>query len=232
MNARPRAAQLRAFTLIELLVVVAIISILAAILIANLATARVKANIARVEGDFAALDTAIEAYRIDHAMYPQDYMSGRGWDPRVLLSVLVSPVAYISSIPWEDPFYSSQRAKLPDDKRPGNRIFYPDIKREPYYIYLNDGDHWAYSPSMPGAPMTNNRRDEWHHFPNWGINPKTGLYEQGRPIRYLWYLTSFGPDQRPTIYACHQIYDPSNGLFSRGDIFRFGPGGGSGRATM
>lgn len=216
----------RAFTLIELLVVVAIIGILAAIAVANFATARAKANLARVDGDFKALDTAIETYRLDNGEYPEDYMSGKGWDIRVLLAVLTSPVSYIGSIPWEDPFFSAQRARAGGGK-PGDGITPPPI-REPYYTYLNDGDHWSYPGVGRGRGTT--RRDEYQWFPNWGQDER-GRWVKGRQFRYLWYLNSFGPDQSPANWAYHQIYDPTNGLFSRGDIFWFGPFIGPGRTV-
>ncbi len=58
------------FTLVELLVTVAIISLLAALLLPVLRTARIKAKIARARADLRSLGTAIETYRLDQGDYP------------------------------------------------------------------------------------------------------------------------------------------------------------------
>ena len=59
-----------AFTLIELLIVVAIIAILAAIAVPNFLEAQVRSKVSRVKTDMRSLATAIEAYRLDHNVYP------------------------------------------------------------------------------------------------------------------------------------------------------------------
>lgn len=58
------------FTLVELLVTVAIISLLAALLLPVLRTARIKAKIARAHADLRSIGTSIETYRLDQEAYP------------------------------------------------------------------------------------------------------------------------------------------------------------------
>lgn len=106
------------FTLIELLIVVAIIAILAAIAVPNFLEAQVRAKHAKVTSDMRSLATAIEAYRLDNNHYPYFFMYRWDYPPEQQppqseygtleenigeLSVITTPVAYITAIP-DDPF--------------------------------------------------------------------------------------------------------------------------------
>jgi prepilin-type N-terminal cleavage/methylation domain-containing protein len=94
------------FTLIELLIVVAIIAILAAIAVPNFLEAQTRAKVSRVVSDIRALRTAIEAYRIDHNVYPPNTDNGaRGFPEEFKGQVVVgtlwvdisTPIAYITN---------------------------------------------------------------------------------------------------------------------------------------
>ncbi len=91
----------KGFTLIELLIVVAIIGILAAIAVPNFLNAQMKAKIARVEGDFKTITTALEMYRLDNGDIPRWNLVGWGasW------AQLTSPIPYMS-LRAIDPFES------------------------------------------------------------------------------------------------------------------------------
>jgi prepilin-type N-terminal cleavage/methylation domain-containing protein len=60
----------KGFTLIELLVVIAIIGLLATIILADLNTARMKADDAKRMADLGSIQTALETYYIDHNAMP------------------------------------------------------------------------------------------------------------------------------------------------------------------
>jgi type II secretion system protein G len=60
----------RGFTLIELLVVISIISLLAAIIFANVSAARARARDSVRKAQLKTLQTALEAYYVDHNAYP------------------------------------------------------------------------------------------------------------------------------------------------------------------
>jgi prepilin-type N-terminal cleavage/methylation domain-containing protein len=111
----------RAFTLIELLIVVAIIAILAAIAVPNFLEAQTRAKVSRAKADIRAMVTATETYRIDNNNYMSDKNNPplawgitNTFDYRSILSYtgvkydalfrLTSPVAYMSSLPRDNPF--------------------------------------------------------------------------------------------------------------------------------
>lgn len=95
----------RAFTLIELLIVVAIIGILAAIAIPNFLEAQVRAKVARVQSEYRSMKTAMYLYHVDWGDWPSDQGPG-GSDHSTFwtLRELSTPIAYMSEVPYQDPF--------------------------------------------------------------------------------------------------------------------------------
>lgn len=65
-----RATFRAAFTLIELLVVISIIAILAALTLGTVAYVQKKGMRSRAEAEVAALNAAIESYKLDYGEYP------------------------------------------------------------------------------------------------------------------------------------------------------------------
>jgi type II secretion system protein G len=106
----------RAFTLIELLIVVAIIAILAAIAVPNFLEAQTRAKVSRAKADIRGMGTALEAYRSDNNDYPGDFECFTGylvalgqpgvkvWDYIETLKRITTPIAYMTSLPNENPF--------------------------------------------------------------------------------------------------------------------------------
>jgi type II secretion system protein G len=140
-STRRKTSRLGGFTLIELLIVVAIIAILAAIAVPNFLEAQNRAKVSRARSDMRSLATAQEAYRVDSNSYPFDSWSLAlpqyggysyyGTDIRTLIP-LTTPVAYISSVPY-DPF----------PFRPKGAPLLPSIGTSYCYTYAHlDGAHW------------------------------------------------------------------------------------------
>jgi len=218
-----RKHEYRGFTLIELLIVVAIIAILAAIAVPNFLEAQVRAKVSRVKADMRSLATALEAYAVDTNRYPVGWMDpdpdyfGR-W-PISLDVELTTPVAYITSVAFEDPFYGT--------------IGSVDTghKRSPLYYFSYE----MYSETSPPATdVTWGGWGNWMWFASHVSHPGMDCYKG-------YCLLSFGPDRAHngaewSVYddvlgfqteadwpfRCNRVYDPTNGTVSGGDVVRFG----------
>jgi len=186
----------RAFTLIELLIVVAIIAILAAIAVPNFLSAQIRAKVAKVEADFASLCVAMESYYVDN----HDYIPALPGAFFREMAQLTTSVGYLAQIPL-DPF-------------------------KPYDICPQDRDH----DTICLSPTSSQIHD------GGGYNMIRFSQNSILPDKYYYGFQSLGPDHdyevsyylpmwtlawRQTFI--NNTYDPSNGLISSGEIFRFGP---------
>ncbi|MCL4353497.1 prepilin-type N-terminal cleavage/methylation domain-containing protein [Patescibacteria group bacterium] len=97
------------FTLIELLIVVAIISILAALLMANFIAVRQRARDAQRKADLRQMQSAAEMYRSDYGSYPTaipncspSNCSQQGCSPPSLMDASCTKQTYMARVP-QDP---------------------------------------------------------------------------------------------------------------------------------
>jgi prepilin-type N-terminal cleavage/methylation domain-containing protein len=219
-----RKYEFRGFTLIELLIVVAIIAILAAIAVPNFLEAQVRSKVSRVKADMRSLATALEAYAVDTNHYPVGWADpdpeyfGR-W-PISLVVELTTPVAYITSVGFEDPFYGTKG--LTDTGH----------KRSPLYYFSYEMYSVTNPPGLTTPPAGGWGNWMWlaHHDAHPGMECYKGYC-----------LLSYGPDRAhngaewsvwddlPSYetdpdwpFRCNLVYDPTNGTVSRGDIIRYG----------
>lgn len=193
----------RGFTLIELLIVVAIIAILAAIAVPNFLEAQVRAKVSRIKNDMRAVNTGLEAYRVDSNKYPPwadwrvgdpagaNYMGDATYFHAKVPNFITTPIAYMTSIP-EDIFIKKStfsNSRYPVESRVGFRF--------QYFPYQN------MSEASPSSAVLAGR------------SAQTG--------GFLFY--SFGPDQvinagTSAPNAVYTRYDPTNGTVSIGNIIR------------
>jgi prepilin-type N-terminal cleavage/methylation domain-containing protein len=199
------------FTLIELLIVVAIIAILAVIAVPNFLEAQVRAKVARVEAELRHVAMSLEAYNIDEGVYPMDWApyyegcfpplgpSDPVWDFEFLLYRLTTPIAYMTTLPYNDPFNEDP--------------LYPSSETGKYF-YVNDAEqpYWAPSCGTSGKPRYTRVTKEHVFGGRW----------------FFWLLKSVGPDRHVEwwynpLYGWEVMYDASNGTVSLGEIERCGP---------
>jgi len=187
-----------AFTLIELLIVVAIIAILAAIAVPNFLEAQTRAKVSRVKADMRSVATAIEAYAVDYNKYPM--LSGFGANnnrgPIDLISVLSTPVAYMSSTNVRDPFN----------------------KEGIYYAPTTPVTHaiWYYN-------ITEHRREGGRGpvSTKWALQSWGPDRERATPIGFPSFNLAPGDPSGFYPNAEPWQYDPTNGTVSTGDIVKY-----------
>lgn len=216
---RTRASRSQGFTLIELLIVVAIIAILAAIAVPNFLEAQTRSKVSRVLGELRSLRTAIEAYSVDYNKPPRHSWGAAvpGYNPpggdritiggagnnfphfQNLTNAITTPVAYISTFTFEDPFVASKDALRPD-----------------WRLYTYEA-LWAWEKLL-NTPSASARGtltpDEVD-----GFRQDLGSY----------YLLSIGPSGNPSLFypfatafgqqSWFTQYDPTNGTISQGTIY-------------
>ncbi|MBX3727979.1 MAG: prepilin-type N-terminal cleavage/methylation domain-containing protein [Candidatus Sumerlaeia bacterium] len=218
MRSHPLHSPTRAFTLIELLIVVAIIAILAAIAVPNFLEAQVRSKVSRAHSDMRSLATALEAYRIDNPQYPPTPFVSQG-DVGVLRVVpnhLSTPIAYVSTANFPDPFIMPNLGDFQGLTRTGEVVPYGPLAGYPLDPGgdAHAGKRYYYQCNM------DYRRVSFH--------PDTDGAIAARNIQGMWVLASLGPGRQrmlvshPTLLG-HSVmlpYDPTNGTVSLGSITR------------
>lgn len=169
-----------AFTLIELLIVVAIIGILAAIAVPNFLNAQVRAKVAHVEGDFSAVKTALEMYRLDNNTYPIDSDNSLP----IGMSKLTTPIAYMSAFP-RDPFVKIDQVFISGAGDASSAPVYemgtdtPWANRSPN----NDkrqGGTWSITSTGPDAADSTGSQLDWPWGTTWfDYNSSNGINSFG-----------------------------------------------------
>ncbi len=211
MQIRPSTP--RAFTLIELLIVVAIIAILAAIAVPNFLEAQTRAKVSRSKADMRSTATAVESYRVDNNRYPipsnkfgeQVPIDSPDATPVFTTKTsifLTTPIAYITTR-FNEPFPALNESAEDAQYHLGTLFYYLETTPGLYPGNLPSGFDNGYDAYM--ASLSGNE----------GLNAP-------------FYMLGHGPDSTHNGpgKATQELYDPTNGTISNGDIVYFGSGTG------
>ncbi|NQU42967.1 prepilin-type N-terminal cleavage/methylation domain-containing protein [bacterium] len=224
-----------AFTLIELLIVVAIIAILAAIAVPNFLEAQVRAKISRVHNDLRTIALGMQTYMVDNnktpylydyynSTYPYMYNAfiyhhfdpahAGTWHHAIRLT---TPVAYLDTIAYEDPFDTFGESHGALDKAG--------------YVCLSLQGAFADAKFVTDCFMS---------LPSYPVLAPKVFRINGQTRTINFHLGSCGPDKSWQVHPTHIIaglttgheaedyvngvvpqYDPTNGTNSQGEIWRF-----------
>jgi type II secretion system protein G len=215
----------KAFTLIELLIVVAIIAILAAIAVPNFLEAQTRSKTSRTKADMRTSATAMEAYYVDNNRYPICHrfgiaLSNRDNSPPQVLEVLSTPVAYVTTAAFKDPFiyrgrFSAASAQATAALAAPTAINLATDLAAVYGTYIYQSWNDTVRTSLPYDSFTvsgsNMSANAWVLH---SVGPDGNYYNLGG------ILSNDGVDT--VNYCMDLIYDATNGTVSRGSIFRNG----------
>jgi type II secretory pathway pseudopilin PulG len=195
----------------SIIVLVLLAAILLAAALPTLTDTEIRKRIAQVKSDLETIGTALEAFKVDNAVYPDDMEFGWPWFPTYSLT---TPIKYVSPDRFVDPFMSEP------PQQAGRKAH----KYDTMYRYIN------YPANNPDKP--------WKVLPiGHGREKMTKDQYLGGMRKYgLWRLSSVGPDGYNSYdngrkdvsdtgpgfdwFANAMIYDPTNGMISCGDILR------------
>ncbi len=212
----------RGFTLIELLIVIAIILILISIALPNFLEAQIRAKVAKATAETKSLVTATEAYKVDWKGHEPIAASadGANWLPKNdpknwrwwgwTAPGLTTPTKYIHTWPT-DPF--GDGAEITAWWR-GAKLVNP-----PYTVIRITRGYATFRAGQSVTPPIASIKAA----AGGNVIIPEAFVQSAKHCGYIYY--SSGPDAcDATAWGCPQIYSPTNGTTSFGDIYAFGPG--------
>lgn len=212
----------RGFTLIEMLIVVAIVAILAAVAIPHFLEAQTRSKVSAAKANIRTLVSGAEAYHVDWSQFPANapnvFRDPFGILGNVQLRPLTTPIAYVGASAFRDPFGQVKTvAFAPMGYLPGAGLngdfpvpHLANLERSFLYFHYPSFSRMTGNPSIdrPGISVLSvgpDREDSFGAFLPFAVG-------QGYPP-----LAPLAGYRRPV----DTVYDPTNGVLSRGDIAGF-----------
>ena len=152
--------KIKAFTLIELMMVMIIIGILASLITTGAFRAIRSARESRAQSDIAALETALERYRLDIGVYPHNTVGTNSF--KLWLQIDTTP----STTGWNGPYMNFKAKDL-------NVNAFTDPWGSDYRYYHDQATGKAYIHDYGSGRTTQNAIDIWSYGSN-GINDSPG----------------------------------------------------------
>jgi hypothetical protein len=173
--------------------------------------------------DLRSLATGLEAYMVDNSEYPPNEPTYTVVPPQ-----LSTPVAYVTSVDWVDPFaqgLTAHQSAAPGD--PSINIFYT-------YNHIISVQTWQGLPSSIQATIPAeavHAKNAFEAFLGPGGKANVGAFDKygywklaskGPDRTYIWPASPYpiGSEFTPPLYGMDLLYDPTNGTVSFGNILR------------
>jgi prepilin-type N-terminal cleavage/methylation domain-containing protein len=189
----------RGFTLIELLIVIAIVAVLALIAVPNFIESQTRAKIARAGANMRCVQNALEAYCVDYSRYPPP-KNDQGWF--FARARLTTPVAYLSDQGAAiDPFGTP----LIENIESGDFVYQKLPAFIRYYAFDIRGNNTGANDGLVSFYVLASNGPDRTRYPHVGAR-----------------ISQSDNDEADFRDILNQIYDPTNGTSSVGEILRFG----------
>jgi len=147
------------FTLIELLVVIAVIAILASLILSTAGFVQEKGARSRIEVEIAALDTALESYKVDNGDYPE--ADGGNTSSKELITALMPKNGKV--------YFEISGKMLNNPTDPWSAAnFLVDAFGNPYHYYYDATD-----PVPDNNPVTQSQNNGPTFFDLWSTGKRT-----------------------------------------------------------